>query len=270
LLVVSRRTHDDLMPFLARRPFPYRMTVLEGDASFSGLWVFRDDFTRERVLGAIAAVDPGVISIDAVCDYLLETTKQERRANAAREAHAAALEATRPVTPEKGIDWPHAAPPLPAWQEFDEGVVIRAVPRRSGSGPRSQARNAGFQHGTSKTERPVVRFDRCIKCTLCWLMCPEGCFDPVDGGYYDVDYEYCTGCAKCAAICPVADCISMVNELQFTDSRSPWLDHQRDPAAYVAWIEDRKSAGLATYDYIPGAMPSAGREALEAPAKAQT
>ena len=43
------------------------------------LWVNKDDLTHERILGGIAAIDPAVISIEAVEAYLLEKTKDKRR-----------------------------------------------------------------------------------------------------------------------------------------------------------------------------------------------
>jgi pyruvate ferredoxin oxidoreductase delta subunit len=253
LLVVTRHDHDHLLKFVARRPFTYRLATLEGDASLSGLWVFKDDLTRERCLGAIAAVDPGIVSIEAVESYLLDKTKQEHRAQAAREAYEATLRRVRLVGPGQGIEWPHAVPVLPKWHEFEEGgVVVPAVKRAFQMGPRGQARNEMFKRGTTKTHRPVVRFDLCVKCTLCWLDCPDECFDPTDDGLYDVNYEVCVGCHKCAEVCPVPECIVMVDELQFEDDKSPWQHHRRDPQGYLAWAEAKKGSRRVHYPHVTG------------------
>jgi pyruvate ferredoxin oxidoreductase delta subunit len=253
LVVITRKDHNDLLKFVARKPFTYRLATLEGDASMSGMWVFKDDLTRERCLGAIAAVDPGIISIGAVEEYLLDKTKEEHRAHAAREAYESTLRNIKPVSPEDGIDWPYKIPELPKWHEFEEGgVVVPAVPRAFEVGPRGQARNEIFKRGTSKTQRPVVRFDLCIKCTLCWLDCPDGCFDPTDDGLYDIHYEYCTGCHKCAAVCPEPECIVMVDELQFEDNSSPWEHHKRDPGGYIKWAEEKKGNQRVHYSHVTG------------------
>ena len=90
LLVVTRHKPADLLQFVGRKPYPYRLATLDGDASLAGLWVFKDDLTRERVLGAIAAVDPGIIAIDAVEAYLAKKSDKAdgaRRAKAARAAY---------------------------------------------------------------------------------------------------------------------------------------------------------------------------------------
>ena len=253
LLMVTRREHDDLLRFTAKKPFPYRLATLDGDASLAGLWVFKDDLTRERCLGAIAAVDPGVIAIEMVEEYLLEKTGDENRARAAREAYDATLRRIKVVNPDQGIEWPHEIPVLPKWHEFEEGgVVVPAVARGFKLGPRGQNRNEGFKHGTAKTERPVVRFDLCIKCTLCWADCPDECFDPTDDGLYDVNYEVCTGCHKCALVCPVKECIVMVDELQFENTDSPWEHHKKDPAGYIQWAEEKKGTTRIRYAHVTG------------------
>jgi pyruvate ferredoxin oxidoreductase delta subunit len=245
-----------LLQFVGKKPYPYRLATLDGDASLAGLWVFKDDLTRERVLGAIAAVDPGIIAIDAVEAYLAKKgDKQDgaRRAAAAREAYDATMRRIEVVTPAQGIDWPHEVPVLPKWHEFEDlGVVVPAVKRSFEIGPRGQARNDAFKRGTTKTHRPIIRFDLCIKCTLCWLDCPDACFDPTDDGLYDVNYEVCVGCHKCADVCPVPECIVMVDELKATNDESPWQQYKKDPVAYTAWAEKMKGKERVRYPHVTG------------------
>jgi pyruvate ferredoxin oxidoreductase delta subunit len=251
-LVVTHKQHDDLLRFIADKPFTYRLALLEGDANFAGLWVAKDDLTHERVLGAIAAADPGIISIDAVEDYLRSKTGEERRAAAAREAYDSTLRQVKVVQPGEGIEWKHQIPELPKWHDFEEGVVVPAVPRHFEPGPRGQSRNEQFKRGTAKTLRPIVQFDLCIKCTLCWLECPDECFDPTLDGLYDVNYEYCTGCGKCAAVCPVNECIVMVDELKFEDTGSPWEDYKRNPDEYKEWADQKKGTERYVYPHVTG------------------
>ncbi len=253
LLVVTRHRHEELLKFIAKKPYPYRLATLEGDASFAGLWVFKDDLTREKVLGAIAAVDPGIVTIDAVEAYLLEKTGQPQRAAAAREAYQATLRQIQIVQPGQGIDWPHPVPVLPKWHEFEDGgIVVPAVPRGFKLGPRGQTRNEMFKRGTTKSHRPVVRFDLCIKCTLCWLDCPDECFDPTEDGLFDVNYEVCVGCHKCAEVCPVPECIVMVDELKFDNDDSPWEHYRRDPQGYIQWAEEKKGRDRIRYPHVTG------------------
>src|SRR5204863_579063 len=217
----------------------------DGAARLAVLWLTKDGLTHERSLGGIAAIDPAVISIEAVEAYLLEKTKDKRRADAARAAYESLRAEAKPprvklVTPDDGIVWTHEIPVLPKWFEMGEGAVVPAVKRGFEMGPRGQSRNTGFKRGTTKTQRPAVRFDLCTKCTLCWAECPDECFDPTTDGYYDIDYQYCVGCGKCAEVCPVKECIVMVDELQFHDNNSPWEDWKKEPKTYITALEQKK------------------------------
>ncbi|HUI85580.1 MAG TPA: 4Fe-4S dicluster-binding protein [Nitrososphaerales archaeon] len=238
MIVVTTKSRGELVRFLGRKPFAYDLALLEGEASFSGLWVFKDDSTDVRVLGAIARADPGLVSIKAVEAYTRSAFKGEK-AKAARLAHDSLL--MHRVEPSEGIDWPHAPPRLPSWKEMREGLVVPAVSRAYAKGPRGQSRSTTYLRGTTKSARPVVRFDLCTKCTLCWLECPDECFDPTTDGLFDVNYDYCTGCGKCAQVCPVEGCIVMVDELRFDNNDSPWERYKIAPEDYVGWA--KKSAG---------------------------
>ncbi|MEL9914563.1 MAG: hypothetical protein QW752_05400 [Thermoplasmata archaeon] len=117
---------------------------------------------------------------------------------------------------------------------------MKSVKRGFQIGPRGQNRNPDFKCGTSKTQRPVIRFDICMKCTLCWYNYPDEVFDPTSKGLYDVNYVYCAGCARCAEIGPVDDRIVMVDELKFDNQDSPYLFYKKDPEKYVKWAEEKK------------------------------
>ena len=250
LLVVSRRNPQDLIRFLEKKPFNYRLAILPGDASFAGLWYYRDDNTDVRILGAIAKVAPDIINIEKAREYVGKTYKKDEKIRALQEAYDSV--SITEVTPGQGIEWPYPKPVLPAWNEFEEGIVVKAVPNEFKIGPRGLARNPNYKRGTSKTQRPVVRFDICTKCTLCWYECPDECFDPTADGLYDVNYEYCTGCGRCAEVCPVNECIVMVDELNFSDNDSPWESYKKDPLAYTKLVEEKKGKGRMMPSFVTG------------------
>lgn len=267
LLVVSRREPREIVPFLERKAFTYKIAILQGDASFAGLWYFKDDGTDVRVLGALAKVAPEVIGFGTAKEYVKKTYKDERKVSAFEDAYNNVR--ISDVGSEDGMPWPYPKPVLPAWTEFDEGIVVKAAPNKFELGPRGLGRNPDFKRGTSRTQRPVVRFDLCTKCTLCWNECPDECFDPTRDGLYDVNYDYCTGCGRCAEVCPVNECIVMVDELNFQDNKSPWEMYRKDPAEYARWVEDRKGRGRTMPSFVTGKGPTSAELQSPIPFKAE-
>jgi len=253
LLVITKKSHDELLQFIAKKPYSWKLATYDGDLSFGGLWVFRDDLAHEKTLGAVAGMDSDIIGIEAVEAYLnYKNPKQPARAEAARKAYEEVARTVRTVQPGEGAEWTHEIPVLPKWFQFMEGAAVPAVKRHFELGPKGQSRNETFKRGTTKNQRPVVRFDLCTKCTLCWLECPDQCFDQTADGLYDIAFEYCTGCNKCAQICPVNECIVMVDELQFEDNSSPWQAYTADPKKYTEWAEQKKSKGRYIHPFVTG------------------
>src|SRR5262249_10289430 len=245
------------LKFIGKKSYNYRLAILDGDASLAGLWVNKDDLTHERILGGIAAIDPAVISIEAVEAYLLEKTKDKRRAGAGRAAYGTLRQQgeaprVKTVTPNDGIVWTHEIPVLPKWFEMQEGAAVPAVKRGFEIGPRGQSRNAMFKRGTTKTQRPAVRFDLCTKCTLCWVECPDECFDPTSDGYYDIEYQYCVGGGKCAEFGRVKECSVRVEEPKLEDDHSRWENGKKDPKENTAWEKKKKGKEFFSYPAVTG------------------
>ena len=68
-----------------------------------------------------------------------------------------------------------------------------------------------YQTGDWRSQKPTYDFDRCIKCGLCQLFCPEGCVEPNPDGHFEADLYYCKGCGICAREC-WTKVITMVEE----------------------------------------------------------
>jgi 2-oxoacid:acceptor oxidoreductase gamma subunit (pyruvate/2-ketoisovalerate family)/2-oxoacid:acceptor oxidoreductase delta subunit (pyruvate/2-ketoisovalerate family) len=71
---------------------------------------------------------------------------------------------------------------------------------------------AGNSKADWRTFQPVVDVEKCIGCKQCWMLCPDGSIDMVDGKSV-IDYNYCKGCGICAEECPV-DAIEMKMEVE--------------------------------------------------------
>jgi 2-oxoacid:acceptor oxidoreductase delta subunit (pyruvate/2-ketoisovalerate family) len=50
--------------------------------------------------------------------------------------------------------------------------------------------------------RPATDKEKCIKCGMCWIFCPDMAYSQNTDGYFDWNTYYCKGCGICARECP--------------------------------------------------------------------
>ncbi len=239
LLATSTQSAAELLKDTHKKDVPYFLWILPGKASFSGLWVYKEDHTEVRVLGALAKIAPDFLTIDAVSEAIREAEwGSELKVESARKA-CERIEG-RPVKITEGNPEIPYSFEMPRWWEMREGVTIPSLPIgkpiEGGKGYRPE-RSQVFKKFSTRTMRPVVDFDKCVKCTLCWLQCPDSCFDVTPEGLYDANMESCCGCGVCEAVCPVEDCITMVNEAGFEDNASQWEMWRKGKDSYRVWLE---------------------------------
>jgi pyruvate ferredoxin oxidoreductase delta subunit len=244
LLVTSTESPDALVEMIHRKEHPYRLAVVKGTPSYSGLWVYKDDHTDVRVLGAVAKVLPELFSLVSLQEVIAAEWHDQLKAASALRS----FERTSPVEvqPAQGNPEEPFRFDMPGWHEMREGLAIPAIPlggqvaddRTGGAGGYRPERNPTFKKWSTRTMRPVVDFEKCVKCTLCWLQCPDSCFDVMPDGLYDANMEACCGCGVCEAVCPVTECVTMVSENRFRDNASQWAAWRKDPAAYGHWLAE--------------------------------
>lgn len=78
------------------------------------------------------------------------------------------------------------------WQELALGGDI-VIPGSSHDFETGNWRTAGY---------PQTNADECIKCGVCWVVCPDVAYSKNDDGLYDWNSRYCKGCGVCAEECP--------------------------------------------------------------------
>lgn len=75
--------------------------------------------------------------------------------------------------------------------------------------------NADQRHtGSWRVERPEIDYDRCTRCGICFVRCPDGAIVLDDEGYPVIDYDHCKGCMICWDECPVENAISKEKEVR--------------------------------------------------------
>lgn len=70
-----------------------------------------------------------------------------------------------------------------------------------------------YKTGTWRARRPVLHEDKCIKCQICWVYCPDMAIKRLEDDSIKIDYEYCKGCGICATECPTK-AIEMIEEVR--------------------------------------------------------
>jgi len=244
LLVTSMEQPERLVEMCHRKEHPYRLAVLKANPSFSGLWVYKDDHTDVRLLGALAKLLPDLFSLVSLQEVIADEWKDGLKATSALRAFERID--TMTVQPGQGNPEKPYEFQFPKWHEMRDGIAIPSIarggamadPESGKSGGYKPARNPTFKKYTTRTMRPVVDFAKCIKCTLCWLQCPDSCFDVTPDGLYDANLEACCGCGVCEAVCPEKDCVTMVNETWFRDNSSQWEAWRKDPDGYLRFVQE--------------------------------
>ena len=77
------------------------------------------------------------------------------------------------------------------WKDLEIGSIVTEP------GSASQ-----YQTGSWRSERPIIDLDKCNKCGLCYIFCPDAAIEMNDEGYPEVNLFYCKGCGICSAECP--------------------------------------------------------------------
>ena len=242
LLVTSTQSPNKLINFIHRKGAPYDLALVRSEKSFSGLWVYRDDHTDVRLLGALAKVAPHIVSLSSMLGAIADQWKDESKVASAQASYD--VTESLPVSADQGNEEIPYEFEMPGWKTMQEGLVIPAMsaePQQieGRDGGYVPTRNATFKKFSTRTMRPVINFDTCIKCTLCWLHCPDTCFDITPDGLYDANMEACCGCGVCEAVCPVEDCVTMVNEEAFDGNQSQWEMWTKDKEGYGAWLAEK-------------------------------
>jgi len=167
---------------------PWQLAVV--NAMAIALEILKIPVVNTAMLGALVRVS-GIIDLESLAESLKERfgNLAENNIKACRRAYeetsmaspgAVSRRTEKVFVEEKWLSWRELAP---------GGVVTEAGNAKS------------YRSGDWRSERPVWDHDKCIKCGICALFCPEGCVNQNEKGYFEADYYYCKGCGICAREC---------------------------------------------------------------------
>lgn len=78
------------------------------------------------------------------------------------------------------------------WKDIETGFIVGTP-----GGARS------YRTGDWRSQWPKYDKDRCIKCGVCYVFCPDAAIKICADGYVEFSDFYCKGCGICARECPV-------------------------------------------------------------------
>ena len=125
LIVTSRQEADALIEDIHQKDTAYNLAIVPASTSFSGLWVYKDDHTDVRILGALAKVCPELVSLDSMVAALDDQGWGGLKLTSARNSFDRTIQ--RPVEPGEGNDDTPFSFDLPGWRSMEEGLVIRGM-----------------------------------------------------------------------------------------------------------------------------------------------
>ena len=75
------------------------------------------------------------------------------------------------------------------------------------------SRGSAGKTGSWRVQKPIIDYDKCTKCKMCIIFCPENTIHQKSETSPQIDYDYCKGCGVCANVCP-AKAITMDKEVR--------------------------------------------------------
>ena len=177
---------------------PWRLAVV--NATSIAREVIGVPIVNTTMLGALIKAT-GLIELESLAEPLKERFGARAKGNI--DACHRAYEETEIAEPSGVVQKPREvlqAETLPSWRELLPGCVVV----EAGSAKQ-------YNTGDWRSERPIWNHEKCIKCGICYLFCPEGCIGQNEEGYFEANLYYCKGCGICAREC-WTDAIKMVEE----------------------------------------------------------
>jgi 2-oxoacid:acceptor oxidoreductase delta subunit (pyruvate/2-ketoisovalerate family) len=182
VIVNTTMTPEEYLDYLPKTDLDYTLVTIDGG-----------DIEKPSVLPLLGAF---VAESSIVSEQALRDTLGVKYRNLDKLVESVALLKKMQVSKGTGGMPAFGLPPrLPTASEMPIAVVVPAVPVKG--------RNPNFKTGASRTYKPSVDPEICIKCKTCWILCPDGVIDMRGDEHASIDYDYCTGCGICENNCPM-------------------------------------------------------------------
>ncbi len=166
-------------------------TLAVVDASAIAKETLGVNIVNTTMLGAVIKTSP-IIKMKSLEEPIMErfSARAKNNIDACKKAYEKTT-ITQLVPSGAQIKRDFQVEKLPTWKEILPGCVI------------IEPGNAKqYRTGDWRSASPVYDYEKCNKCGLCFIYCPEGCIRPREDGYFAENLYYCKGCGICAKECP--------------------------------------------------------------------
>ena len=177
---------------------PWKLAVVNGTAIAREL--LGVPIVNTTMIGALVKATE-ILNLASLEEPIKERfgARAKNNINACQKAYNEVL-ITKPATAAAGQRKSFPTEVLPKWHEILPGCVVT-----------SPGNASEYRTGDWKSQHPEFVYEKCNKCGLCYIFCPEGCIEQKDDGYFQANMYYCKGCGICAKECP-KDVITMIEE----------------------------------------------------------
>ena len=143
VLMTSLQSPTTLLKDIHKKDAPYKLALIRAKASFSGLWVYKEDHTEARILGALAKIAPDVPDARrGVPGDQGDRVGLRPQGRLRPQGLRPARDAAQVKITEGNAEIPYSFE-MPKWWEMREGVTIPAIPigkpKEGGQGLRARA-----------------------------------------------------------------------------------------------------------------------------------
>jgi pyruvate ferredoxin oxidoreductase gamma subunit len=197
IVINTKRPSKDILA-----DFGGKWPVAAVDATSIAREVLGVNIVNTTMLGALLKAVP-VVKLES-----LEKPLEHRFGIRARQNYQSCLKAYDRTVVEKKADIP-GKPKL----EFPQEKLLTWKDLLPGCVVLEPGSTVQYSTGDWRSQRPVWDFNKCIKCGICYLCCPQSCINQKEDKFFEANYYHCYGCGICAAEC-WTKAITMVEEVE--------------------------------------------------------
>lgn len=159
---------------------------------------------------AVAAKSVGIVPLEALIEAVKIELAEFGLARELIEKNAVVAQEAYSLTPEVTLGT-RIENPLEAKIAFEPVPYLNSA-RFIGPTIRHPSSASLRDTGNWRMERPEITVEKCKRCFLCYLYCPDAAINLDSDNFPHIDYDHCKGCMICYEECPT-DAITRTPEV---------------------------------------------------------